>query len=446
MLSNTPAVEMENPSQREEWPTPQGEEWPCAELEMGSRAMLPRTASRSDARASHVEVGTAKHRRVLCVVTALVAGGILLIMTTEPPTQPPSVQPLTWCMVGDGQTRWPLFKSAAHLIAHDGWTSYLRSVYGELTNSDVLFPLCIGELWMLYAAELPSHGIGDDLPRSAGECPSAVAPSPALAPSLVSADSLPAEEAAHYHPEGKYYPEGQYYAQNSRLQPANVTWIWHPPSRYVNGFGSGERVEVIHQGGLSDEHLGAWFLYAKGSGIFLTIGRTAAFPTHEDAYRAFNVTHVQRDQRNEAMCAAALAAGFDTIQFTRHTCPPMYGACTHKSIGNITGLHSATGEEGGKGHSNGGGNGGGFKTGMELLYMNLEIVATKLQGVYACASRRGNSPLLTTGWQGTRPCTCDNNASAFLNCAEVPASGRLVVEPSYQQQMMAMTQMRMVNQ
>jgi len=444
MLSNTPAVEMENPSQREEWPMPQGEEWPCAELEMGSQAMLPRTASRSDARASHVDVRTAKHRRVLCLVTALVAGGILLIMTKEPPTQPPSVQPRTWCTVGDGQTRWPLFKSAAHLVAHDGWTSYLGNVYGELGDSDVLFPLCVGELWMLYAAEFPSHGIGDDLPRSVGECPSAVAASPALAPSPVSADSPPAEEAAHYGPEAQYYPEGQYYAQNSRLQPANVTWIWHPHQRYANGFSSGERVEVIHQGGISDEHVGAWFLYAKGSGIFLSIGHTAAFPDHEDAYRAFNVTHVQREQRNEAMCAAALAAGFDTIQFTRHTCPPMYGACTHKSIANITGLHSTTGEGGGKV----GGKGGRMRIGTEpaLLYMNLEIVATKLQGVYACASKRGKSPLLTTGWEGTRPCTCDNNASAFLNCEEVPASRRLVVEPSYQQQMMAMTQMRMVNQ
>ena len=77
----------------------------------------------------------------------------------------------------------------------------------------------------------------------------------------------------------------------------------------------------------------------------------------------------------------------------------MYGACTHKSIANITGLHSTTGEGGGKV----GGKGGRMRIGTEpaLLYMNLEIVATKLQGVYACASKRGKSPLLTTGWEVT---------------------------------------------
>ena len=61
-----------------------------------------------------------------------------------------------------------------------------------------------------------------------------------------------------------------------------------------------------------DEHYGAWFLHAKGSGVWYNIGKSITFADHGDAYNHFNA------HDNEAMCRAAAAAGFDTIQFTAH--------------------------------------------------------------------------------------------------------------------------------
>ena len=52
-----------------------------------------------------------------------------------------------------------------------------------------------------------------------------------------------------------------------------------------------------------DEHNGAWYLYAKGSGVWYNIGKTISFPEHADAYAHFNAFD------NEAMSRAAAAAG-----------------------------------------------------------------------------------------------------------------------------------------
>ena len=72
-------------------------------------------------------------------------------------------------------------------------------------------------------------------------------------------------------------------------------------------------VEVMHERDpFGDEHDGLWFLYAKGSGVWYNIGKTIVFDEHADAYRYFRVGG------NEAMCRAAAAAGYDTVQFTEH--------------------------------------------------------------------------------------------------------------------------------
>ena len=94
------------------------------------------------------------------------------------------------------------------------------------------------------------------------------------------------------------------------------------------------------------------------------------------------------------MCANASAAGLDSLQFVRHTCPMMYDDCLNTSLANLT-------------------------------YFNLEVVATRLVGIHACASANDTTPLLRTGWPHAgeaRECTCDNNASEHLHCSEVPAS------------------------
>ena len=51
--------------------------------------------------------------------------------------------------------------------------------------------------------------------------------------------------------------------------------------------------------------------------------------------------------------------------------------------------------------------------------MNYEIVSTRLVGATACTSPDGRSARLRSGWMASKNCTCDNKASAYINCAEV---------------------------
>ena len=48
----------------------------------------------------------------------------------------------------------------------------------------------------------------------------------------------------------------------------------------------------MHVGGISDEHTGAWFLQAAGSGIFFNTGRTISFDDHADGHLFFDAANV----------------------------------------------------------------------------------------------------------------------------------------------------------
>ena len=188
---------------------------------------------------------------------------------------------------------------------------------------------------------------------------------------------------------------GQRYDAHSTLSPPNVTWSWHPAPVGFAPLENDAWAEVLHKGGIEDEHVGAWFLTAPGSGIWLSLGATIAFDDHETGWHHFGVANVtDKFARNEAMSANASAAGYDSLQFVRHTCPMMYKECLNSSLPDLT-------------------------------YFNREVVHTSLQGIHACASASGSSPLLRTGWpqagQGAA-CTCNNSAGDHLHCAEVAAS------------------------
>ena len=177
----------------------------------------------------------------------------------------------------------------------------------------------------------------------------------------------------------KANPEGQFYQENNQLSPPNTMWSWHPlPYSGLSGM-----VEVIHRKDpWGDEHSGAWFFYAKGSGIWFDIGKTKVFTDHGDGYKFFNAKG-----GNEDMCTKAAKQGYDSIQFLAHSDGGDYGDC-RKNKGTP--------------------------------YLNIEIVATKLVGENTCASNNGKSPLLKTGWKGSKgTCQCDNGKDN-LNCAGVP--------------------------
>ena len=70
-----------------------------------------------------------------------------------------------------------------------------------------------------------------------------------------------------------------------------MTWLWHSPGSPKfpsGGFSSNSIVEVSHQKDpFGDEHFGMWFMYAKGSGVFLDCialprdGRIVAYTKRE---------------------------------------------------------------------------------------------------------------------------------------------------------------------
>jgi hypothetical protein len=333
---------------------------PPLELEQhGSNTLLHLRTRRSDA--VDERDGTGGSSSLRCLVALLGVASLLLIGLLFS-GQPMNRSPPTTCTGG-----WPAFSSRTELEA-SSWSAYLEAVYGTMPPTRPASPLCIGDLWVLYSELLDrvldaESGLPEASPVS--ECP---------------------------REEGNL--EGVRYTRHSRLtNPNHTSWIWHPRPHGFTALGADTWVEVAHKGGIEDETDGAWFLAAKGSGIWINTGATIAFDDHADGWRHFNVSNVSWGERNQAMVRQALDAGLDSIQFLRHTCQMMYRDCLNTSLPNLT-------------------------------FFNLEVVSTRLVGIFACASANGTSPLLRTGWppHADRPCTCNNSASEHLHCREVPAS------------------------
>jgi hypothetical protein len=124
------------------------------------------------------------------------------------------------------------------------------------------------------------------------------------------------------------------------------------------------------------------FYPRKGTGIFVNTGKTKDFLDHSEAEKFFNNPKPTKACRagNEALCEAAAAAGYDSIQFTNHNAAA--------SCGKTTCL--------------------------------LELVSTKLQGKYACTDNAKGASL-KAGWGGSRTCDCVEAAfNGHVNCKGVP--------------------------
>lgn len=94
---------------------------------------------------------------------------------------------------------------------------------------------------------------------------------------------------------------------------------------------------------------------------------------------------------NEPLAKAAAAANYDSIQFLAHEDPVEYKQCdTHLAAG-------------------------GWK------YLNIEILATKLVGTYACTTSSGAPNAIKAGWHASKACVCDNSQQ-HLNCKDLPSS------------------------
>ena len=100
-----------------------------------------------------------------------------------------------------------------------------------------------------------------------------------------------------------------------------------PPPAFRND----SKVEVSHCGGSKFETTGAFFYAFRGSGLYIDIGRSLAFETHDDASRYLlgrpcapgkppdmKLGIFQCDAELNSIIAAAKSQGWDSLQFTRH--------------------------------------------------------------------------------------------------------------------------------
>lgn len=265
---------------------------------------------------------------------------------------------------GSGEDDWPTFNSEAELSASP-WAAYFKGLYGELPTAlkytatanegglvQASYPLRLLDFWAFYMDKMSAAGIVP--PASVGTCPT-----------------------------GTDAPEGQRYDENNAYSSKDLTWLWHPLNEPVpyKGFAANSVVEVSHQKDpFGDEHNGMWFVYAKGSGVYLNLGKTKVFDDHEDAFQFF-CGKQWCDDDNEELCRVAASQGYDTIQFIMH------GDSVNYPCADETGLK----------------------------WLNMEIVAVGMVGTYACGQKTGTSPLLRAGWNGDKVCKCDQT-NPNTNC------------------------------
>lgn len=252
---------------------------------------------------------------------------------------------------------FPVFGSAADL-AKSPWGAYYKLVYGTIPNDG--YPVDTGQTWMLYQDAIVAAKV---LLTAANVCP---------------------RKGCDLYTEGDFY------------QPPSVSWIWHPYPYHV--IAAHTWAEVLHkQDPFGDEAAGCWFIYAPGSGIWFSMGKTISFPEHQDAYTHFNVPRGTKDP-NSAMSRLAARQDYDSVQFSAHVDPVNY-KCDTKNTGRA-----------------------GF------AYMGFEIVGVKLVGAYSCGSSQGAPDVIRKGWAHSNKCVC-NNKHEFLNCDGVPSKDSALDSP-----------------
>ena len=109
--------------------------------------------------------------------------------------------------------------------------------------------------------------------------------------------------------------------------------------------------EVTHCGGSDFESDAAYFYASRGSGVWINVGRTISFGTHDDAVRHFikrncahaceprtdvmglahNCAHQCDAWHMDKMVAVAASEGYDTVQFVGH-CDAKCAMCLHEVV------------------------------------------------------------------------------------------------------------------
>lgn len=208
--------------------------------------------------------------------------------------------------------------------------------------------MCIGDFWMFYDDVLQSTGVSK-IPQTHGKCPDRK-------------------------------KEGSRYTNNNKISPPKVSWSWHPIP--FKPFASNSWQEVIHRADpWGDEHHGAWFFQAKGSGIWFNLGKTIHFTDHGSGWRYFKAGSGKTG--NEHMCSNAAKQGYKSVQFMAHSDGGIYDNCRNDK---------------------------------DSPYLNIEIVGTAAYGEKTCCATSNTWSELYVGWQGSGgKCNC-NTGENDLNC------------------------------
>jgi hypothetical protein len=267
---------------------------------------------------------------------------------TPSPSPTPSNYILPHCDSAQTTEGWPKFDSQAELQGSK-WGKYFQTVYGEIPSTG--YPICIYGLSMLYKPILSQAQV--QLPTLSTSCPTKA---------------------------------GEYYARMSGFQITVQSWIYNPDLAHPSGSSvpGNKWVEVLHSAFKMDGSA-TWFYYAPGTAIFMYTGNTKVYDDHPDAVQDLLKTSCGDKNKEcgshfEDMYKAALKAGYDTLQFTKH-------ADMQCNTGNNDEANLA-----------------------------IEIVDLKGPGTTSCSQTNSGTTRFRTGWEAKSVCVCDNT-EPNINCA-----------------------------
>lgn len=313
----------------------------------------------------------------------------------------------------------PTFDSKLALEQDEAWSSYFHQTFGELPDGAPAarnYPLHVSDLSMVYVSRLPRGFFdaadkrlipredGGTLDMAAGEIESARIE---LAPD----DRAPVDLSQRWTRFGgmdERCPDrpGQLYHNGYEVEPMGTYDIWHDPelqdrpearSAYAehaasrgHGIASSfwreygmfvaernhTRVEIQHLSKSPNrkvarlEQSATWMYRKTGSGVWYDVGSTIEFERHWQAVQHFlpgnECMRGECERQYAALTHAARAAGYDSIQITRH---------------------------------------GDQRCGLT----HMEIIDVRSDGTLSCGLP------YTSGWSGELPCACDP-ALPFANC------------------------------
>jgi hypothetical protein len=195
------------------------------------------------------------------------------------------------------------------------WHAYMRQVY---RTNDVTLPFDPGQLDLLYPSLLPvqpcNAGESHALPACSAECCAAWLPRPA-------ADAPAVTEAAARRNLGAFLPHETGFmfstASNARGLANGEEALLHRLAVPAHGWVEVIRVQTdsaTRQEGINGG--GCWFFKASGSGVWLNVGRTLAYPRRgDDMYASLVRRDLPRHLRGDyALPYLAALRGVDSVQ------------------------------------------------------------------------------------------------------------------------------------